>query len=39
VEDDFVARVGNVPVLDGVKKISKEKARELILDHELVTTF
>jgi tRNA 2-thiouridine synthesizing protein D len=39
LEDDLVARVGNVPVLDGVKKISKEKARELIFDHELVTTF
>ena len=39
LEDDLKARVGDVPIIDGVKKISWEKARELIMDHELVTTF
>jgi tRNA 2-thiouridine synthesizing protein D len=39
LEDDLKVRVGDVPIIDGVKKISWEKARELIMDHELVTTF
>jgi sulfur relay (sulfurtransferase) DsrF/TusC family protein len=39
LEDDLKARVGDVPIIDGVKKISWEKARELTMDHELVTTF
>jgi tRNA 2-thiouridine synthesizing protein C len=39
VEDDLKSRVGDVPVVEGVQKISWEKARELIIDHELVTTF
>jgi tRNA 2-thiouridine synthesizing protein D len=39
LEDDLKARVGDVPLIDGVKKISWEKARELTMDHELVTTF
>jgi tRNA 2-thiouridine synthesizing protein D len=39
LEDDLKARVGDVPLVEGVKKISWEKARELIMDHELVTTF
>jgi tRNA 2-thiouridine synthesizing protein D len=39
LEDDLVARVGDAAILDGVKKVSREKARQLILDHELVTTF
>ncbi len=39
LEDDLKARVGEVPIVEGVKKISWEKARELIMDHELVTTF
>jgi len=28
-----------MPIVEGVKSISWEKARELIFDHELVTTF
>lgn len=39
LEDDLKARVGDVPIVDGVKRISWEKARELISDHEVVTTF
>ena len=39
LEDDLKARVGDVPIVDGVKRISWEKARELIGDHEVVTTF
>ncbi len=39
LEEDLLARVGDVPIIEGVKKISKERARELISDHELVTTF
>lgn len=39
LEDDLKARVGDMPIVEGVKSISWEKARELIFDHELVTTF
>ncbi|HTY47603.1 MAG TPA: DsrE family protein [Methanomassiliicoccales archaeon] len=39
VEEDLKARVGDAPVLDGVKKISWERAQELIRDHQLITTF
>jgi tRNA 2-thiouridine synthesizing protein D len=39
LEDDLKERAGEVPIIAGVKKISWEKARELVSDHELVTTF
>ena len=39
LEDDLRSRVGDVPTVEGAKMISWERARELIRDHELVTTF
>jgi len=39
VEADLKARLGEVKVLEGVKLIPWEKARELIWEHQLVTTF
>ncbi len=39
IAEDLEARVGEVPVIEGVKMISWEKARELVSDHQMVTTF
>jgi len=39
VGDDLKERVGDMPVIPSVKVISWDKARELILDHDVITTF
>jgi tRNA 2-thiouridine synthesizing protein D len=39
IADDLKARVGDVSVLPSVKLIAWDKARELISEHELITTF
>ena len=39
VEEDLKSRVGDVPVLEGVKKVTWDQARTIIKDHALVTTF
>jgi tRNA 2-thiouridine synthesizing protein D len=37
--EDLRERVGDVPVLDSVKLVVWERAREVLRDHKLVTTF
>jgi tRNA 2-thiouridine synthesizing protein D len=39
IAEDLKARLGDVPVLPSVKLIAWDKARELISEHQLVTTF
>jgi tRNA 2-thiouridine synthesizing protein C len=39
VGDDLKERVGDMPVIPSIKVISWDKARELILDHDVITTF
>lgn len=39
VEEDLKDRVGDVPILEGVKKVTWDQARTIIKDHALVTTF
>jgi tRNA 2-thiouridine synthesizing protein D len=39
VAEDLKERVGDIPVLDNVQMVSWERAREVLQDHKLVTTF
>ncbi|HUL38782.1 MAG TPA: DsrE family protein [Methanomassiliicoccales archaeon] len=39
IAEDLRSRVGDVPVIEGVKMIEWEKAKELVFDHQMVTTF
>lgn len=39
VEEDLRHRVGDMAVMDGVKMVSWAEARDLIKQHQLVTTF
>ena len=39
IAEDLRLRVGDVPLIEGVKMIAWDKARELVLDHQMVTTF
>ncbi len=39
IAEDLESRAGDVPVIEGVKMVSWEKARELVSDHQMVTTF
>jgi tRNA 2-thiouridine synthesizing protein C len=39
VREDLVQVVGDVPLLEGVEVIDWEKARQIIADHDMVTTF
>ena len=39
VEEDLKERVGDMPVIPSVKVISWDKAREIIQDHDVTTTF
>lgn len=39
VEPDLRERVGDMKVLDGIKMISWDEAREIVNAHQLVTTF
>ena len=39
VAEDLKERVGDVPVLDSVKLVPWERAREILHEHKLVTTF
>jgi tRNA 2-thiouridine synthesizing protein C len=37
--DDLRSRVGDVPLIEGVKMVTWDKARELVSEHQMVTTF
>lgn len=39
IEEDLRSRVGDVPVVESVKMVTWDKARELVIDHQMVTTF
>ena len=39
VEEDLKSRAGDIPILEGVKKVTWDQARTIIKDHALVTTF
>jgi tRNA 2-thiouridine synthesizing protein D len=39
LDEDLKERAGDMPLLESVKVIDWEKARQIVLDHELVTTF
>jgi sulfur relay (sulfurtransferase) DsrF/TusC family protein len=39
IADDLKSRVGEVQVIDGVKMVSWDKARELVSEHQMITTF
>jgi len=39
IADDLRSRVGEVEIIEGVKLISWDKARELVSEHQMVTTF
>jgi len=36
---DLISRAGDVPVIEGVKLVDWDKARELVREHQMVTTF
>lgn len=39
IADDLKSRVGEVTIVEGVKMVSWDKARELVSEHQMVTTF
>lgn len=39
VEEDLKERVGDMPIIPNIKVVTWDKAREIILDHDLITTF
>jgi hypothetical protein len=39
IADDLKSRVGEVETIEGVKLISWDKARELVGEHQMITTF
>ncbi|MEM0448314.1 MAG: DsrE family protein [Methanomassiliicoccales archaeon] len=39
VAEDLESRLGSVPIVEGVKMISWDRARQLVDEHQVVTTF
>jgi len=39
VKEDLLHLVGDVPLMEGVEVIDWEKARQIIEEHDMVTTF
>jgi len=39
IADDLKSRVGEVTIVEGVKMVSWDKARELVSEHQMITTF
>lgn len=39
IADDLKSRVGDVTIVEGVKMVSWDKARELVSEHQMITTF
>jgi tRNA 2-thiouridine synthesizing protein C len=39
VEEDLRSRVGDAPVIEGIRMITWDRARELVAEHQMITTF